>query len=215
MSAATDATSGPGEGEERRMRQSYTGHASAAAGTWGALPCPATSPGHRHDSAATSAGPRVPAPIRHRPHLDRQRGHRNRGLHELPSRPSHHGRRQAGAGRQRRPALRGSTERYNPEELLVAALAACHMLAYLALCARGGVCVTGYDDRATGTLSLDADGGRLRARGAWAGWSTRWPMQRCMISAGAAQDGVSTLLHSGLLAAYHSREGAGARWRNR
>ena len=70
-----------------------------------------------------------------------------------------------GAGKRRWPAAPtprfAARERYNPEELLVAALAACHMLAYLALCARGGVCVTGYDDRATGTLSLDADGGRF------------------------------------------------------
>ena len=59
------------------------------------------------------------------------------------------------------PAFRGSAERYNPEELLVAALSACHMLAYLALCAGGGVRVTDYEDNATGMLTLATEGGRF------------------------------------------------------
>ena len=37
------------------------------------------------------------------------------------------------------PAFRGDAGRYNPEELLVAALSSCHMLWYLPLCAVGGV----------------------------------------------------------------------------
>ncbi|AKF04665.1 Putative redox protein [Sandaracinus amylolyticus] len=40
----------------------------------------------------------------------------------------------------------------NPEELLVAALASCHMLTFLALCARKGIVVDAYDDDARGTL---------------------------------------------------------------
>src|SRR5690606_14624245 len=48
--------------------------------------------------------------------------------------------------------FRGDATRHNPEDLLVAALSACHMLAYLALCARLGVKVTGYIDEASGTL---------------------------------------------------------------
>ncbi|GAA4682509.1 OsmC family protein [Pseudonocardia yuanmonensis] len=50
------------------------------------------------------------------------------------------------------PAFRGDPARWNPEELLVAALAQCHMLSYLALCARHGVVVTGYTDAAEGTM---------------------------------------------------------------
>lgn len=55
--------------------------------------------------------------------------------------------------------FRGDPERHNPEDLLVAALSACHMLAYLALCARQGVRVLSYEDEATGTLALGAAGG--------------------------------------------------------
>ena len=58
-------------------------------------------------------------------------------------------------------AFRGRPDRPNPEELLVAALSACHMLAYLALCARNGVRVVAYEDAASGTLAFDDDGGRF------------------------------------------------------
>ena len=44
------------------------------------------------------------------------------------------------------PAFRGDARRYNPEELLVAALASCHMLWYLHLCADAGVTVLAYRD---------------------------------------------------------------------
>lgn len=57
------------------------------------------------------------------------------------------------------PAFRGAADRHNPEDLFLASLAACHMLAYLALCARGGVRVTGYEDDARGTLALRPGGG--------------------------------------------------------
>jgi organic hydroperoxide reductase OsmC/OhrA len=50
------------------------------------------------------------------------------------------------------PAFRGDAERWNPEQLLVASLSQCHMLWYLHLCADHGVVVTGYVDRATGTM---------------------------------------------------------------
>jgi organic hydroperoxide reductase OsmC/OhrA len=52
------------------------------------------------------------------------------------------------------PSFRGDPALHNPEELLVAALSACHMLSYLALCARGGVGVVSYEDTATGTMTL-------------------------------------------------------------
>ena len=57
------------------------------------------------------------------------------------------------------PAFRGEAARWNPEELLVAALAQCHMLWYLHLCAGGGVVVTDYADTPVGTMTMDATGG--------------------------------------------------------
>lgn len=59
------------------------------------------------------------------------------------------------------PAFRGRSDRHNPEDLFVTALAACHMLAYLALCARQGVRVLAYADEAVATLATDASGGRF------------------------------------------------------
>ncbi|MGH7710308.1 MAG: OsmC family protein [Gemmatimonadaceae bacterium] len=55
--------------------------------------------------------------------------------------------------------FRGTAERYNPEDLFLAAISSCHMLAYLALCARGGIRVVAYEDEARGTLVLDGHGG--------------------------------------------------------
>jgi organic hydroperoxide reductase OsmC/OhrA len=53
---------------------------------------------------------------------------------------------------------RGDPARYNPEELLVAALSACHLLAYLHLCADAGIVVSAYDDSAQGTMRTNPDG---------------------------------------------------------
>ncbi|MGD9512084.1 MAG: OsmC family protein [Geminicoccaceae bacterium] len=50
------------------------------------------------------------------------------------------------------PAFRGDPARWNPEELLVASLSACHMLWYLHLCSDAGIVVTGYLDRAEGIM---------------------------------------------------------------
>ena len=57
------------------------------------------------------------------------------------------------------PAFRGDRTRYNPEELLVASLSACHMLWYLHLCAEANIVVTEYTDDAQGTMALTEDGG--------------------------------------------------------
>jgi organic hydroperoxide reductase OsmC/OhrA len=57
------------------------------------------------------------------------------------------------------PAFRGDPARWNPEELLVASLSACHQLWYLHLCAEAGVTVTEYADHATGVMAEGADGG--------------------------------------------------------
>jgi organic hydroperoxide reductase OsmC/OhrA len=55
----------------------------------------------------------------------------------------------------------GDPTRHNPEDLFLAAIAGCHMLAYLALCASQGVCVLAYTDEAEASLALDAEGGRF------------------------------------------------------
>ncbi|OEU96794.1 OsmC family protein [Streptomyces oceani] len=57
------------------------------------------------------------------------------------------------------PRFRGDVERWNPEELLLASLAQCHMLWYLHLCSTHGVVVTDYVDQPVGALELD-EGGR-------------------------------------------------------
>jgi organic hydroperoxide reductase OsmC/OhrA len=57
------------------------------------------------------------------------------------------------------PVYRGDPTRHNPEELLVAALAACHMLWFLHLAADAGIVVTGYQDEAVGTMQETSDGG--------------------------------------------------------
>ena len=53
------------------------------------------------------------------------------------------------------PRFQGDSDRYNPEELLLASLSSCHMLWYLHLCSDAGVIVTDYEDSAEGTLILD------------------------------------------------------------
>jgi organic hydroperoxide reductase OsmC/OhrA len=55
-------------------------------------------------------------------------------------------------------AFRGDADRWNPEELLVAALAQCHMLWYLHLAATSGVVVCAYEDAPQGTMVEDDDG---------------------------------------------------------
>ena len=52
----------------------------------------------------------------------------------------------------------GDASRWNPEDLLVAALAQCHLLAYLHLVADAGVIVTAYVDEATGEMQTHRDG---------------------------------------------------------
>ena len=56
------------------------------------------------------------------------------------------------------PTFHGDRGRWNPEQLLLAALAQCHMLSYLHVCVTAGVVVTDYVDRATGSMRTEADG---------------------------------------------------------
>jgi organic hydroperoxide reductase OsmC/OhrA len=57
------------------------------------------------------------------------------------------------------PHFRGDAARWNPEELLVASLSACHQLWYLHLAAEAGIVVTAYRDAAEGEMALEPDGG--------------------------------------------------------
>lgn len=57
--------------------------------------------------------------------------------------------------------FRGSADRWNPEELLLAALAQCHLLSYLHSAVRHGIVVVDYSDSATGTMEQVGDGGRF------------------------------------------------------
>ncbi len=56
------------------------------------------------------------------------------------------------------PTYRGDATRHNPEDFLIAALSACHMLWYLHLCAVNKVVVTAYEDAAVGSMRTHADG---------------------------------------------------------
>jgi organic hydroperoxide reductase OsmC/OhrA len=59
------------------------------------------------------------------------------------------------------PHFRGDADRWNPEELLVAALSQCHLLAFLHEAAVGGVVVVDYSDAATGDMATEGNGGRM------------------------------------------------------
>jgi organic hydroperoxide reductase OsmC/OhrA len=56
------------------------------------------------------------------------------------------------------PSFRGDSKRYNPEELFLSSLSACHMLWYLHLASINGITVLEYIDEAEGTMGEDADG---------------------------------------------------------
>jgi organic hydroperoxide reductase OsmC/OhrA len=51
-------------------------------------------------------------------------------------------------------SFRGDPALHNPEDLLVVSVATCHMLSYLADCARAGIKVMSYEDKATGTMAM-------------------------------------------------------------
>ena len=56
------------------------------------------------------------------------------------------------------PVFRGDAARWNPAELLIAALSACHQLWYLHLCADAGIVVVAYSDNASGVEVEQANG---------------------------------------------------------
>lgn len=55
--------------------------------------------------------------------------------------------------------FRGDPTRWNPEDLLLAALSECHLLSYLHACVQAGVVVVAYTDEASGTMREDGAGG--------------------------------------------------------
>ncbi len=52
----------------------------------------------------------------------------------------------------------GNAKLVNPEELLVGALASCHMMTFLAIAARDGMTVDSYADDAVGVLEKNSEG---------------------------------------------------------
>jgi organic hydroperoxide reductase OsmC/OhrA len=56
------------------------------------------------------------------------------------------------------PAFHGDRNRYNPEQLLLAALSQCHMLSFLHVAVKHGVVVTAYEDHASGLMRTNRDG---------------------------------------------------------
>jgi organic hydroperoxide reductase OsmC/OhrA len=56
------------------------------------------------------------------------------------------------------PSFRGDPARWNPEELMLASVSACHKLWYLHLAAVNGIVVTAYVDHAEGEMEETQDG---------------------------------------------------------
>lgn len=54
--------------------------------------------------------------------------------------------------------FRGDPARWNPEDLLLAALSECHLLSYLHACVTAGVVVVSYRDEARGVMREDGRG---------------------------------------------------------
>jgi organic hydroperoxide reductase OsmC/OhrA len=83
--------------------------------------------------------------------------------------------------------FRGDADRWNPEELLLAALSECHLLSYLHVAVVNGVVVTGYTDRATGSMTVDPDG---------AGRFTRVDLRPAVVLADESQRALADSLHA-------------------
>lgn len=86
------------------------------------------------------------------------------------------------------PSFRGDPTRWNPEELLLASVSACHKLWYLGLCAGAGVVVTSYEDEASGEMLEEPSG---------AGQFTAVTLHpRVTISAGSSLSDAKALHHA-------------------
>ena len=62
------------------------------------------------------------------------------------------------------PEFKGDAGRVDPEEAFVASLSSCHMLTFLAICARKRLAVEAYSDDATGFLEKGENGKFWMAR---------------------------------------------------
>jgi organic hydroperoxide reductase OsmC/OhrA len=56
------------------------------------------------------------------------------------------------------PAFKGDADRVDPEEAFVGSLSACHLLTFLAICARKRLVVDSYEDDAVGIMEKRSDG---------------------------------------------------------
>lgn len=56
------------------------------------------------------------------------------------------------------PAFKGDADRVDPEEAFVGSLSACHMLTFLAICARKRLIVDSYEDDAVGVMEKNPHG---------------------------------------------------------
>jgi organic hydroperoxide reductase OsmC/OhrA len=83
------------------------------------------------------------------------------------------------------PAYRGDPARPDPEDMLVAALSSCHMLSFLAVCARKKLTVESYDDDAIGFL--ENDGGKS--------WITRVLLQPHVVFAAQGRPTSAEIAH--------------------
>lgn len=59
------------------------------------------------------------------------------------------------------PSFLGDPALINPEDMLLAALSACHMLSFFAECAFAKVVVHEYEDSASGTMQFEGRGGQF------------------------------------------------------
>ncbi len=72
---------------------------------------------------------------------------------------------------------RGDPSKGDPEDMLVAALSSCHMLSFLAICAKKKITVEAYDDEASGLL--ENEGGKL--------WMTRVTLRPKVLATAPAE----------------------------
>ncbi|MEO1013844.1 MAG: OsmC family protein [Pseudomonadota bacterium] len=86
------------------------------------------------------------------------------------------------------PEFLGGPEGVDPEEAFVAAISSCHMLSFLAICARKRIVVDAYNDDAIGVMTKN-EAGRLRI--------SRVELRPCVEFAGEAPD------HAALEALHH------------
>ncbi len=83
--------------------------------------------------------------------------------------------------------FRGDAARWNPEDLLVASLSACHHLWYMGLCAGAGIVVVEYEDHAEGQMAEQQGGG--------AGQFTRVTLRPRVLLASGSDRNLALSLH--------------------